>query len=762
MPQSFHPESRCRQGTEIVDGDLNNVFQCFTSGLIFIDPFNPFTYLAALAAGGLHCNGAYDENICVPNDQSGNVEVANGIDDNCDGVGLEDEFCDGIDNDGDGRVDEDAGSCALKFLAVPLCWSGTDAEFQAAVDTQMDTFITAAGLADCSDAYRIDPIMPSVANVPCPGLTASLDDIEATAEALPNVELADFDALVGITDQDLSGSVRGATDRSGRFWGESTVIGSSRPEIILAHEFGHIVGLDDEYCSTVAGGAGSCNSLSSVNALDSVAGCDPTTSSCCDLAHRRPGAAPGDYPDNVTACGGAYDVCCLGNSSVVDATASSVSNDPVGRCAMSSSYAPGPRRFCRHCLSHLRGKGIQCGTRHSGMKRLLEVKGIASPGPFLVLAYSFLDGRPGVQNINPQTNGDVVLEIVEPTSNSLIATRGVRIGGQTFGEELMSAETVKLRIPLPDSVAESDPIRLNTIIDGVFASQSTLNGSAPVVDAGPDQVVECQGDRAAIVNIDGSGSFDADGDTLSFVWSKDGVDFSDNGVESVQLGVGDHELTLAVSDNIDLRTDSVNVRVEDTTPPVLQIPDGFVTSDCSSPPLGEAFATDQCGEVIVTNDASSKFGLGANVVTWTAVDEAGNVTTAEQLVFTILADDPSCCPDGTNIIVGTGASEVLAGTGASDCILGLGGSDTIDAGLGDDFVSGGDGNDTIFGSLGSNYLVGGDGTDIISGGTQSDFIDGQGGYDICSGGTGLNSVSCDQAAHCTASCCMMSCALPLL
>lgn len=187
-----------------------------------------------------------------------------------------------------------------------------------------------------------------------------------------------------------------------------------------------------------------------------------------------------------------------------------------------------------------------------------------------------------------------------------------------------------------------------------------------------------------------------------------------------------------------------------------------MTTSCAPEDIGEAFAEDGCGEVTISHDAPSQLSLGQSVITWTATDEAGNTTTATQNVFTILGDDPSCCPEGTNIIMGTDASEALVGTAGSDCILGLGGHDNIAAQAGEDFVSGGDGNDTISGGTEGGYLVGGEGIDTISGGTLDDLIDGQGGYDICSGGVGVNQVSCEGQAHCTAACCAMSCALPML
>ena len=113
----------------------------------------------------------------------------------------------------------------------------------------------------------------------------------------------------------------------------------------------------------------------------------------------------------------------------------------------------------------------------------------------------------------------------------------------------------------------------------------------------------------------------------------------------------------------------------------------------------------------------------------------------------------TCCPAGTNIIIGTEQNDVLDGTNGDDCIHGLGGDDQINAFDGDDFVSGGGGRDVIATHQGDDYVIGGDGDDVIDAGTGNDVVHGLGGVDTCSGGSGVNTISCEIAAHCTAACC---------
>jgi hypothetical protein len=81
------------------------------------------------------------------------------------------------------------------------------------------------------------------------------------------------------------------------------------------------------------------------------------------------------------------------------------------------------------------------------------------------------------------------------------------------------------------------------------------------------------------------------------------------------------------------------VTVNDKTPPEFEyVPKDVKLSRCLRSEIGEALARDACG-VKVTNDAPEKLPPGETTVTWTAIDGAGNVATAKQLVV---------CGDGTS------------------------------------------------------------------------------------------------------------------
>ena len=210
--------------------------------------------------------------------------------------------------------------------------------------------------------------------------------------------------------------------------------------------------------------------------------------------------------------------------------------------------------------------------------------------------------------------------------------------------------------------------------------------------------------------------------------------------------LGTTQVTLAVSSSGGNETCQAPVSVVDVTPPTITAPPNVTISVCVGANIGSATAADNCS-VVITNNRPAKFPLGATVVTWTATDGSGNVKTATQQVTAILADDPSCCPTGTHIIVGNNASNQLTGTAGSDCIIGLGGDDVIDGRGGNDFISGGAGRDTIQGGFGADLINGGAGDDTINAGPDNDTVNGGSGTDICDGSSGINTVvACEVVA----------------
>lgn len=210
--------------------------------------------------------------------------------------------------------------------------------------------------------------------------------------------------------------------------------------------------------------------------------------------------------------------------------------------------------------------------------------------------------------------------------------------------------------------------------------------------------------------------------------------------------LGTTQVTLAVSSSGGDETCQALVTVVDVTPPTITAPPNVTISICIGANIGNATAADNCS-VVVTNNRPAKFPLGTTVVTWTATDGSGNVRTATQQVTAVLGDDVSCCPTGTNIIVGNNNSNQLIGTAGSDCIIGRGGDDVVDGRGGNDFISGGAGRDTIQAGLGADLVNGGAADDTINGGPGNDTINGGAGTDICDGSSGTNTiVACEVVA----------------
>lgn len=164
----------------------------------------------------------------------------------------------------------------------------------------------------------------------------------------------------------------------------------------------------------------------------------------------------------------------------------------------------------------------------------------------------------------------------------------------------------------------------------------------PTIDAGDDFTAECSEDGGSTLPLDGSGSTDPEGDALSYSWTCSTVALSDADTmmpEGFFQNGQTEQCRLDATDLAACTPDAslVEVTVEDTTPPDLTVPVNIV-AECAAPggtavDIGTAITSDVCDSfVMLSNDAPALFPLGETVVTWTAVDDDGNINEETQVV----------------------------------------------------------------------------------------------------------------------------------
>lgn len=134
----------------------------------------------------------------------------------------------------------------------------------------------------------------------------------------------------------------------------------------------------------------------------------------------------------------------------------------------------------------------------------------------------------------------------------------------------------------PNGVAASQPLDAWTVHGGLnLHSALSYHSTGPRADAGDDQIViDDGGDGTELVRLDATASSDPDGGIVSYAWRRGTTPVATGATPDVELGVGMHVLTLAVTAaDGDVATDEMIVTVYPSAP---------VTVTASAPRATEA------------------------------------------------------------------------------------------------------------------------------------------------------------------------------
>jgi hypothetical protein len=188
---------------------------------------------------------------------------------------------------------------------------------------------------------------------------------------------------------------------------------------------------------------------------------------------------------------------------------------------------------------------------------------------------------------------------------------------------------------------------------GAYEFQPEDRNEAPIADAGADQTVTAEANCCAIVQLDGGGSSDADGDPLTFTWTGP-FGTASGATPSVTLAAGTHLIALTVEDGRGASSsDTVLVTVVDATPPVIQ--SAAATPSVVSPANHQfvavtigVSASDACGGSVdchITSVASNEPVDGDWIVTGPLTlklrAERSNKGTGRIYTITIECTDPT-------------------------------------------------------------------------------------------------------------------------
>lgn len=136
------------------------------------------------------------------------------------------------------------------------------------------------------------------------------------------------------------------------------------------------------------------------------------------------------------------------------------------------------------------------------------------------------------------------------------ASNGISLSSTPNGQYLQIETTLQI------TSGDVSPILYDLTVE--------VGNRPPVADAGSDVTVEQTSHAGAEVTLDGSGSYDPDGDSLTYLWAWIGG--SATGVSpSATFPLGTTTVTLTVDDGMFSDTDTADITVVDTTAPEITV-----------------------------------------------------------------------------------------------------------------------------------------------------------------------------------------------
>ncbi|GFN41409.1 MAG: HYR domain-containing protein [Marine Group I thaumarchaeote] len=251
-----------------------------------------------------------------------------------------------------------------------------------------------------------------------------------------------------------------------------------------------------------------------------------------------------------------------------------------------------------------------------------------------------------------------IISIIDTTSPKITAPVDVLIEAVDTAENLTDlgqpqVEDIVDIASVTNDAHSSFPIGMTTVtwtatdISGNSASAtqiiSVVDSTAPEIIAPMDVTSEAEGPSGSNVSIGNATVSDAIG--ISTVSNNSPTIFP----------IGETIVTWTVTD-LHGNESSANqtVSVVDTIPPTITAPSNViyeaVDPSTNTVAIGVAETTDVVGIVSVENNAPSLFQVGDTIVTWTAIDAAGNSASATQTVSVVDTIAPKIIPNETIIV----------------------------------------------------------------------------------------------------------------